>query len=77
MTDWDPPQDLAALLDALAEEILAAPDDAVFAGLHEAAGEWGGRAQSLRRLVMAADMGSVVPPLSDATGLRGQLPRTQ
>ena len=60
MTDWNPEHDLAALLDALTEELLTAVDHEVAPYLSETGD---GEAEAMRRLVAAADAG-FVPPLS-------------
>ncbi len=62
---WSPEQDLAALLDAMSEELLAAPDREVRAALREAGEDPDEAARFMRRLLADADTRAVVPPAAD------------
>jgi hypothetical protein len=65
-SDWDAQQDLAALLDGLEAELLAAPEHEIAARLREGGEAAEDTAQSMRRLVAAADAQCVAPHVSSA-----------
>jgi hypothetical protein len=79
VTDWDPEQDLAALLDGLTEELLAAANHEIAPYLDEAAEERGEGADAIRRLIGAADASLAALPVSGfvAPGLRAYVSRNQ
>lgn len=63
--NWHWEQDLAALTDALANELLAAPDDEVAACLHEGGYKARNSVEAVRRLISAADADSDAAPVSN------------
>jgi hypothetical protein len=64
--NWHWEQDLAALTDALANELLAAPDHEVSACLHEEVGPKARNAvEAVRRLISVADIDSDAPPTAN------------
>ena len=77
--NWSWEQDLAALTDALASELLAAPDDEVAACLHEAGPKARHAVEAARRLISAADADSDAPPVANfvAAGWPAPLTRSQ
>ena len=79
VTDWDAEQDLAALLDGLTAELLAVPEGDIAALLREAGEPVEASAQSMRRLVAAADAHRIAPHVSSAlaAGLRAAMARNQ
>ncbi len=78
-TDWNAEQDLAALLDALTAELLAARDHDIATWLRDAGDPAEAAAQSIRRLVAAADSHGIAPHVSNAlaAGLRAAMARNQ
>ncbi len=76
--DWVPERDLQAVLDALADELLAAPDHEVSACFSDA-NERRDEVETARRLIAAADAGAAPPPASlfKSPGLRAYLDRNQ
>lgn len=62
MTGWHPEQELAALLDALTEEILTMPDRDIAVWPRYQAQEAKDAAQEMRRLVAAAESCPIAPP---------------
>ncbi len=79
MTDWNAEQDLAALLDALTAELLAAPEHEIAAWLHEAGEPVEASVQPMRRLVASVDAHRIAPHVSSAltAGLRAVMARNQ
>jgi hypothetical protein len=79
MTDWNAEQDLAALLDGLSAELLATPEHEIAALLRETGEPVEASAQSMRRLVAAADAHRIAPHVSSApaAGLRAAMARSQ
>ena len=79
MKDWTPEQDLAALLDALAIELLAAPGDEVSACLYETGAKGRSAIEAVRRLVSVADADLDASPVSNfvVPGLLAHLTRNQ
>jgi hypothetical protein len=77
--NWHWEQDLAALTDALANELLAAPDDEVAACLHEVGPKARNAVEAVRRLISAADADSDAAPVSNfvAAGWPVHLTRSQ
>jgi hypothetical protein len=78
-TDWEPEQDLAILLDALTDELLAMPDREVAAWLRDVGEEAQDAVREVGRLVEAADGVLLVPPVSGYVGhcLRAHATRNQ
>ncbi len=78
-TDWLPEQDLEALLDALTLELLASPDQEVSTHYHRDADRRHDEAETIRRLVAAAESGSALPAASlfKTPGLRAYFARNQ
>lgn len=78
-TDWLPARDLEALLDALTDELLAAADHEVSSYVPGSAEERRDEAETVRRLIAAADAELAVPPASlfKAPGLRAYVTRNQ
>ncbi len=66
MKDWNPERELAALLNALAAELVAAPDYEVRALLGETGARGRGAIKTMRRLLAAADADVAVSPIADA-----------
>lgn len=64
MTNWNPEQELAALLDGLAEELLGAFDHEVSGYPDEPADQRQDKADAVRRIVAAAETASGVRPVS-------------
>jgi hypothetical protein len=62
---WNWEQELAALTDAFASELLAAPDDEVAACLHEIGPKGRHVIEDVRRLISAADADSDEAPVSN------------
>jgi hypothetical protein len=62
---WHWEQDLAALTDALANELLAAPDDEVSACLQEVGPKARNAVEAVRRLISASDADSEATPVSN------------
>jgi hypothetical protein len=79
VTDRNPGTDLAALLDGLTEELLAAPAHEVAPYLDEAPEARRDGADAVRRLIAAADAGFAALPVSGfiAPGLRAYVARNQ
>jgi len=79
MTDWNAEQDLAALLDGLTAELLAAPEHEIATWLREAGAHTEATAQPMRRLVAAADAQRIAPHVATARadGLRPLIARNQ
>ena len=77
VTDWQPEEDLTALLDTLTEELFAIRDDEVAGCMGEMAGGCHEIVQEMRRLVAAADADPMLPPVSDfaAAALRADSSR--
>jgi hypothetical protein len=63
--NWHWEQDLAALTDALANELLAAPDHEVSARLHEVGPKARNAVEAVRRLISVADIDSDAPPAAN------------
>jgi hypothetical protein len=78
-TDWNPEQDLTALLDALTQELLTASERDIAAWRNEMGKQAGDMVQQVRRLIVAADADTFVPSISDfvGRGLRAYVARNQ
>jgi hypothetical protein len=61
---WSPAQDLAALLDTLTDELLAAPDHEMWVSLRAAGEDPKEAANFMRRLLADAETRAVVPPVT-------------
>ena len=77
--NWSWDQDLAALTDALASELLAAPDDEIAACLHEVGPKARNAVEAARRLASAADADTDAARVSNfiIAGLPACLTRSQ
>jgi hypothetical protein len=77
--NWPWEQDLTALTDALANELLAAPDDEVAACLHEVGPKARNAVEAARRLASAADADADAARVSNfiIAGLPACLTRSQ
>ncbi len=67
-TNWDPEQELAALLDGLTEELLGAFDHEIIRSLNESDDERQDKVDAVRRLVARADGDLGLPPVSRFVG---------
>ncbi len=78
-TNWDPEQELAALLDGLTEELLGAFDHEIIRSLDETDGDRQDKVDAVRRLVARAEGNVGVPPVSRfvAFGSRADVARNQ
>jgi hypothetical protein len=77
MTAWSPDQDLEALLDALTEELLAAPGPELAASLGAAGAARASTIDTMRRAIAAAEASANGPSFSGfvAPGLRAYVGR--
>jgi hypothetical protein len=77
--NWHWEQDLGALTDALAGELLAASEEEVAACLHEVGPKARNAIESVRRLISAADADSDAAPVANfvVAGLPAHLTRSQ
>jgi hypothetical protein len=66
--DWNPERELAALLDALSEELLAAPDRDVVGSLHGTGEDAQHAIATVRRLIAASDQDPTRPPVPCVAG---------
>jgi hypothetical protein len=78
MTAWSPHRDLEALLDALTEDLLAAPGPEVAVALRAAEAAQAPTIDAMRRAIAAADAGAIGPSVSGfvAPGLRAYVGRS-
>ena len=70
LAEWNPERDLAALLDALANELRLASDRDVATLLQEMGEGAQDAIKDMRRRVAAADAESILPPVSNVVGRR-------
>ncbi len=79
LSSWDPEHDLALLLDALTEDLLAGSQRDVAPVVREIGGELDTMVREMRRLVAAAEADLAIPPALGFTspGLRAYIARNQ
>jgi hypothetical protein len=72
-TEWSPEGDLAALLDALTDEVLAAPDRDVWLAVRDVGEDPADAVREMRRLLASAEHD---PPVSVGAGFAAGSPGT-